>query len=224
MKKLYPNVAVAILWSVFSIWICFREEQYFWVILLISLGCIPLIWQLYFEKYFAEVTQKKIVKVQERVSTIIENKTTPDKFMDCERISTGYGEMVILSDMIFLEDGLIVALYSSLYGWQFLLGLLGRRIALKKRKRMSAEIKNLNPENTLLYSKENFKISYSEITKSELKKQRILFNNVSVLKLHTSNTIHRFSLMGKNKLKPEKGLLSDYKKILIDRFSDIIIK
>lgn len=218
MKRLYPNVAVAVLWSVFSIWICFREEQYFWVILLIGLGCIPLIWQLYFEKYFAEVTQK------ERVSTKIENKTTPDKFIDCERISTGYGDMAILSEMIFLEDGLIVALYSNLFGWQFLLGFIGTRIALKKRKRMSAEIKNLNPENTLLYSKENFKISYSEITKSVLKKQRILFYKVSILKLHTSNTIHRFSLLGKNKIRPDKGLLSDYEKLLIDRFSDIIIK
>ncbi len=224
MKRLYPYVAVAVLWSVFSIWICFGEEQYFWTILLISLGCIPLIWELYFVKYFAEATPKEIVKVQERISTINENKTTPDKFIDCERISSGYGEMVILCDMIFLEDGLIVALYSSLNGWQFLLGLIGRRIALNKRKRISAEIKNLSPENILLYSKRNFKISYSEITKSELKKQRILFNNVTILKLHTSNTIHRFSLTGRNKLKPDKELLANYKKLLIDRFSNIIIK
>lgn len=46
MKKINLYLTFTILWSIFAIWICFREQQYWYSLLLIGIGAIPLLWEL----------------------------------------------------------------------------------------------------------------------------------------------------------------------------------
>jgi len=48
--RLVPYILVAVLWTIFSMWICIREGEYLWIILLVFIGIIPLLWEYFFNK------------------------------------------------------------------------------------------------------------------------------------------------------------------------------
>ena len=45
---LWPYILFALFWTIFSLWVCIKEGEYYWAVLLISLGFIPLIWNIFF--------------------------------------------------------------------------------------------------------------------------------------------------------------------------------
>jgi hypothetical protein len=53
-KRLGLCYLVGIIWSIFSIWICFREREYLWALFLIGLGLLPLFWMKFISPKFHE--------------------------------------------------------------------------------------------------------------------------------------------------------------------------
>jgi hypothetical protein len=46
LKVLWAYILFSILWSTFSFWICIRENELPWSILLVVIGLIPLLWKM----------------------------------------------------------------------------------------------------------------------------------------------------------------------------------
>jgi len=67
--KLLPYILATILWTTFSLWICDKEKEYLWLILLICTGLIPLIWEIFISpniKEFEYITKQEELQVAER--------------------------------------------------------------------------------------------------------------------------------------------------------------
>ena len=49
--KLFPHIIVAVLWSLFSIWVCAKEGEFLGMIFLIFLGFLPYLLEILFSKF-----------------------------------------------------------------------------------------------------------------------------------------------------------------------------
>ncbi len=68
MKVLWPFILVSTLWTIFSIWICIRENEFLWSVFLIALGLIPLFWEIYISPNInEEKTEIKIIPKQRKI-------------------------------------------------------------------------------------------------------------------------------------------------------------
>jgi uncharacterized membrane protein YhaH (DUF805 family) len=57
-KVLLPYILVSILWTSFSLWICIRENELVWSLILISIGLIPLSWEIFISPNIKEIDLK----------------------------------------------------------------------------------------------------------------------------------------------------------------------
>ncbi len=63
--KLWPLYLVAFLWTIFSLWICIKENQILWSLLLVPLGFIPLLWEIFISPNIKEI---EIITYEEQLN------------------------------------------------------------------------------------------------------------------------------------------------------------
>lgn len=66
---LWPYLLLTLLWTIFSLWVCIKEGEYYWAVLLICLGFVPLIWEIFFSPK-GEQTGNVAVENKQNVSPI----------------------------------------------------------------------------------------------------------------------------------------------------------
>jgi hypothetical protein len=91
-KMLWEYIVVALVWAVFSLWICIRENEILWSILLIAIGLIPLLWVMFISSNVKEFEYTIKTKDIQKKKVITLKKQTAYIFavLACAIIAVGY--------------------------------------------------------------------------------------------------------------------------------------
>ncbi len=165
--------------------------------------------------------------MEKNISGTNANKISSEK-ETTRRVLSGISVSVLgptcLYNIILKDNFLIIAQTAGSIFLSYLFSeLIYFKILIKRHKKTSQILGNLNPKEILEYSNKNFQINYSDITKVELKKKYTLKILAAGLTIYTDSKKYNYGLINHEKMRLTEEVYEQYKKILTDVFPDLIL-
>jgi len=67
LKEIFPYLMIALIWTLFSLWICIFSHEALWSIFLVPIGFIPLIWEIYISPKFQYEYQSQNINTKKLI-------------------------------------------------------------------------------------------------------------------------------------------------------------